>query len=81
MHYYSGLININFKVQIETRLTPAIQKYIIVKNNLLKRFINGKDYRNMLSTLFKKKTKIITINVSKAMWTILKTLGKEWDLL
>ena len=48
-----------FKVQIETRLTPAIQKYIIIKNNLLKRFINGKDYRNMLSTLLKKKQKLL----------------------
>ena len=48
-------------------ITPAIQKSISVKNNLLKRFINSKDpqakyifhekyknYRNTLSTLLKK---------------------------
>ena len=56
-----------FKVQIETRLTPAIQKYIIVKNNLLKRFINGKKFQKYVIYTFLKKTKIITINISKPM--------------
>ena len=55
------------KFKSKPRITPAIQKSISVKNNLLKRFINSKDpqvkdifheqfkdYRNMLSTLLKK---------------------------
>ena len=55
------------KFKSKPRITPAIQKSISVKNNLLKRFINSKDlqtkdifheqykdYRIMLSTLLKK---------------------------
>ena len=59
----------NYKLKFKSKpwITPAIQKSITVKNNLLKRFINAKDsraketfhrqykdYRNMLSTLLKK---------------------------
>ena len=58
-----------YKLKFKSKLwiTPAIQKSITVKSNLLKRFINAKDsqtketfhrqykdYRNMLSTLLKK---------------------------
>ena len=58
-----------YKLKFKSKpwITPAIQKSISVKNNLLKRFINSKDpqvkdifheqfkdYRNMLSTLLKK---------------------------
>ena len=58
-----------YKLKFKSKpwITPAIQKSITVKNNLLKRFINAKgsktketfhrqykDYRNMLSTLLKK---------------------------
>ena len=54
------------KLKSKPWITPVIQKSIVVKNNLLKRFINVKDpqtketfyrqykdYRNKLSTLFK----------------------------
>ena len=59
-----------YKLKFKSKpwITPAIQRFIIVKNNLLKRFINVKDSqtketfhrqckdcRNMLSTLFKKR--------------------------
>ena len=68
------------KFKIKPWITPAIQKSIIVKNNLLKRFINSKDpqtkeiyheqykvYRNMLSILLKKPKQkpIITTNILK----------------
>ena len=58
-----------YKLKFKSKpwITPALQKSITVKNNLLKRFINAKDsltketfhrqyknYRNMLSTLLKK---------------------------
>ena len=64
------------KVKFKPWITPAIQKSVTVKNDLLKRFINEKDshkketfyrkykdHRKMLSTLLKKK--FITINISK----------------
>ena len=69
-----------YKLKFKSKpwISPAIQKSITVKNNLLKRFINAKysqtketfhrqykDYRNMLSTLLKKAKQIITINISK----------------
>ena len=70
-------------------ITPAIQKSISVKNNLLKRFINSKDpqakyifhekyknYRNTLSTLLKKVKQMIIINILKLIWTISKIPGK-----
>lgn len=34
---------IYIKVQINTRIMPVIQKSIIIKNHLLKRFINAED--------------------------------------
>ena len=58
-----------YKLKFKSKpwITAAIQKFITVKKNLIKRFINAKDsqtkktfhkqykgYRNMLSTLFKK---------------------------
>ena len=69
-----------YKLKFKSKpwITPAIQKSISVKNNLLKRFINSKDpqtknafheqykyYRNMLSTLLKKAKQIIMINLLK----------------
>ena len=67
------------KFKSKPQITPAIQKSITVKNKLPKSFINAKDsqtketfhrqykdYRNMLSTLFKKKAnKTIIINISE----------------
>ena len=57
----------NLKFKSKPSITPASQKSISVKNNLLKRFINSKDpqtknifheeykgYRNVLSILLKK---------------------------
>ena len=65
-HAASKRIN-KYKFKSKPWITPAIQKSITVKNKLLKNFINAKDsqtketfhrqykdYRNMLSTLFKK---------------------------
>ena len=62
------------KFKSKTWITNAIQKFITVKNNLLKRFINAKDsqakqtfhrqhkyYRSMLPALLKKANQIITI--------------------
>ena len=58
-----------YKLKFKSKpwITPAIQKSINVENSLLKRFMNAKDsqteetfhrncidYRNMLSTIFKK---------------------------
>ena len=67
---HASLKHVNkYKLKFKSKpwITPAIQKSISVKNNLLKRFINSKDpqakdifheqfkdYRNMLSTLLKK---------------------------
>ena len=57
-----------YKLKFKTKpwITPALQKSISIKNNLLKKFITAKDpqvkeryhkeykdYRNMLSTIFK----------------------------
>ena len=70
-------VNNKYKLKFKSKpwITPAIQKSISVKNNLLKRFINSKDpqakdifheqykdYRNMLSTLLKKAKQIIIAN-------------------
>ena len=68
---YSSLKRVNkYKLKFKSKpwITPAIQKSITVKNKLLKNFINAKDsqtketfhrqykdYRNMLSTLLKKR--------------------------
>ena len=62
-------------------ITPAIQKPISVKNNLLKIFISSKDpqykdYRNMLSTLPRRAKQIIITNILKLIWAISKVLGK-----
>ena len=68
-HAPSKRIN-KYKLKFKSKfwITTAIQKSITVKNKVLKRFINAKnsqtketfhrqykDYRNMLSTLLKKK--------------------------
>ena len=68
-------------------ITPAIQKSISVRNNLLKRFINSKDpqtkeifheeykdYRNMLFTFLKKAKQIIITNILKLIQTKSKIL-------
>ena len=62
-------------------ITPAIQKPISVKNNLLKIFISSKDpqykdYRNMLSALPRRAKQIIITNILKLIWAISKVLGK-----
>ena len=59
----------SYKLKFKSKpwITPAIQKSTNIEHSLLKRFINGKDsqteetfhrncidYRNMLSTIFKK---------------------------
>ena len=78
---HASLKHVNkYKLKFKSKpwITPAIQKSISVKNNLLKRFINSKDpqakdifheqykdYRNMLSTLLKKGKQIIIINILK----------------
>ena len=78
---HASLKRINrYKLKFKSKLwiSSAIQKLIIIKSNVLKRFINAKDsqtkeslhrqykdYRNMSSTLFKKAKQIITINISK----------------
>ena len=69
-----------YKLKFKSKpwITPAIQRSISIKNNLLKRFINSKDlqvkdifhekykdYRNMLSTLLKKAKQIIIVNILK----------------
>ena len=69
-----------YKLKFKSKpwINPAIQKYITVKKNLLKRFINVKDsqtketfhrkykdYRNMLSAFVKKANQIIAINISE----------------
>ena len=63
-----------YKLKFKSKplIIPAIQKSIIVKTNLLKRFINEKDlqaketfhmqykhYRHILSVLFKEKQKLL----------------------
>ena len=72
-----------------------MQKSIFVKNKLLTDFINKKDpilkeefhtnykkYRNLLSTLMKKSTvSLIMINILKKIGIILRTDGKESNLL
>ena len=71
-----------------------MQKSIFVKNKLLTDFINKKDpilkeefhtnykkYRNLLSTLMKKSTVSLMINILKKIGIILRTDGKESNLL
>ena len=71
-----------------------MQKSIFVRNKLLTDFINKKDpilkeefhtnykkYRNLLSTLMKKSTVSLMINILKKIVIILRTDGKESNLL
>ena len=71
-----------------------MQKSIFVRNKLLTDFINKKDpklkeefhtnykkYRNLLSTLMKKSTVSLMINILKKIGIILRTDGKESNLL
>ena len=80
-----------YKLKFKTKpwITPALQKSISIKNNLLKKFITAKDpqvkesyhkeykdYRNMLSTIFKQ-SKTTTIIILKPIGTALKTHGHK----
>ena len=71
-----------------------MQKSIFVRNKLLTDFINKEDpilkeefhtnykkYRNLLSTLMKKSTVSLMINILKKIGIILRTDGKESNLL
>ena len=73
-----GVNKYKLKFKSKPWITPAIQRSISIKNNLLKRFINSKDlqvkdifhekykdYRNMLSTFLKKAKQIIIVNILK----------------
>ena len=81
---YAPLKRVNkYKSKFKSKpwITPAIQKPISVKNNLLKIFISSKDpqykdYRNMLSTLPRRAKQIIITNILKLIWAISKVLEK-----
>ena len=91
MDVHAPLKKVNkYKRKFKTKpwTTPALQKSVSIKNNVLKKFITVKDplvkeryhkeyknYRNMLSTVFKQ-SKTTTIIIFKPTGTALKTLGK-----
>ena len=79
-----------YKLNFKTKpwITPALQKSVSIKNNLIKEFITAKDpqvkeryhkeykdYRNMLSTIFKQ-SKTTAIIILKPTGTALKAHGK-----
>ena len=93
MDVHAPLKKVNkYRLKFKTKpwITPALQKSISVKNNLLKKFITAKDsqvkeryhkeykdYRNMLFLQFSNKVKLITtIIILKPTGTALKTYGK-----
>ena len=93
MDINAPLKNINkYKLNFKTKpwITPALQKSISIKNNLLKKFITGKgsqikershkeckDYRNIAFYNFSNKVKLTTtIIILKPTRPALKTHGK-----
>ena len=79
------------KLKFKTKpwITPALQKSILNKNNLLKKFITAKDpqvkeryhkkykdYRNMLSTILKQSKTNYYNPYFETNWNNIKTHGK-----
>ena len=93
---YAPLKKVNkYKLKFMSKpwITSGLQKSIFVTNKLLRNFINKKDpilkeefhtnykkYRNLLSTL-SKRNRLIMINILKKIGIILRTHGKESNLL
>ena len=89
---HSPLKKVNkYKVKFKTKpwITPALQKSISIKNNLLKKFITEKDpqvkeryhkeykdYRNMLSTIFKQSKTNYYNHYFEANWNSIKDTWK-----
>ena len=80
-----------YKLKFKTKpwITPALQKSISIKNNLLKKFITAKDpqvkeryhkeykdYRNMLSTIFKQSKTNYYNHYFEANWNSIKNTWK-----
>ena len=93
MYLFKKINKYKLKSKSKPWITPGLQKSIFVKNKLLTNFINKKDpilkagfhtnykkYRNLLSTLMKK-NRLIVINILKKIGIILRTHGKESNLL
>ena len=85
-----------YKLKFKTKpwITPALQKSISIKNNLLKKFITAKDpqvkeryhkeykgYRNMLSTIFKQSKTNYYNHYFEANWNSIKNTWKCISIL
>ena len=97
LYAYLPLKRINkckLKFKSKPWITLGLQKPISVKNKLLTYYSNkrnpilkeefhtkNKIYRNLLSTLMRKVNKLIMINILKEIGIILRTHGKESNLL
>ena len=92
MDVHAPLKKVNkYKLKFKTKpwITPALQKSISIKNNLLKKFITAKDpqvkeryhkeykdYRNMLSTIFKQSKTNYYNHYFEANWNSIKNTWK-----
>ena len=97
MDVHAPLKKVNkYKLKFKTKpwITPALQKSISIKNNLLKKFITAKDpqvkeryhkeykdYRNMLSTIFKQSKTNYYNHYFEANWNSIKTHGNAYLFL
>ena len=77
------------KFKAKPWITPALQKSIFIKNNLIKKFVNAKDpqvkdsyhkeckdYRNMLSTILKQSKTNYYNHYFEANWNSIKNTWK-----
>ena len=92
MDVHAPLRKVNkYKLKFKAKpwITPALQKSISIKNNLLKKFINAKDpqvkdsyhkeykeYRNMLSTILKQSKTNYYNHYYEANWNSIKNTWK-----